>query len=457
MYRTFTSAVKLGSIVALMVFLVASATATTTPEPNSSPTMTPSTTSKPMVSKAMTAVHPRYQRLDRLIGRPVYGSAGEKLGNIEDLVLDARDNSISYAVLSYGGFLGYGNKLFAVPWSEFTPNTEKAAYTLDVRRQYLKNAPGFEKDRWPNMADRNWAQQITTFYRQGSQARTNMSASQSQSQGAMQGALPIKYRRVTCLVGLAAKDFQGERLGELEDIVVDRSNNQAIYGVVLLPTTPWALERKEALVPWSTIEVMPKLAALKVGTDKKTLESVAFARHDFPDLANPQYARSIDSRYQSTTPYWETLGFVPGKGPMGQEAQTSNEPAKEMNVSVWQAGSKYNQRFDPGLVTTVTGKIQSIGVFSIARGAVSGLQLSVKTADGQVKTIYAGPRPYLESQGMTLHFGDNVTVTGAPTRFGWRGQVLMAATVQTQDKTVRLRSTDGTPQWNTSTLLHSSR
>jgi hypothetical protein len=72
--------------------------------------------------------------------------------------------SVCYAVLSSGGFLGMGEKLFAVPWSALTLDTENKRFVLDVEVDRLKNAPGFDKDQWPNMADASWAKSIHSYY-----------------------------------------------------------------------------------------------------------------------------------------------------------------------------------------------------------------------------------------------------------------------------------------------------
>ncbi len=91
---------------------------------------------------------------------------GDNLGKIKDLVFDARSGKITYAVLDFGGFLGVGDKLFAVPWHAFkysgTGNEEHLV--LDVTKDRLKNAPGFDKDHWPNMADPTFPQTIEKFY-----------------------------------------------------------------------------------------------------------------------------------------------------------------------------------------------------------------------------------------------------------------------------------------------------
>jgi len=101
-----------------------------------------------------------------LSGDRVRNSAGEDLGKIEDLMIDVQSGRIAYAVLSFGGFLGIGDKLFAVPWSALTVNEQEKLFILDVDRQTLENAPGFDKDNWPDMADPSWGQQIHGHYGQ---------------------------------------------------------------------------------------------------------------------------------------------------------------------------------------------------------------------------------------------------------------------------------------------------
>jgi sporulation protein YlmC with PRC-barrel domain len=97
-----------------------------------------------------------------LQGKAVVNSTGEKLGSIEAIMLDGSSGRVAYAVLSFGGFLGMGNKLFAMPWSAVTLKGER--FLLDVRKELLESAPGFDRDHWPSMADREWAIQLHAYY-----------------------------------------------------------------------------------------------------------------------------------------------------------------------------------------------------------------------------------------------------------------------------------------------------
>ena len=75
--------------------------------------------------------------------------AGEYLGRIEDLMIDLENGRVAYAVLSFGGFMGLGNKLFAVPWEALSVRPHEHAFALDVSKEILEKTEGFDKNDWP--------------------------------------------------------------------------------------------------------------------------------------------------------------------------------------------------------------------------------------------------------------------------------------------------------------------
>jgi sporulation protein YlmC with PRC-barrel domain len=99
-----------------------------------------------------------------LIGEDVRNLQGEDVGHIKELMIDIRSGRVAYAVLSFGGFLGLGDKLFAVPWSALRLNQQDKVFILDVDKRRLEEAPGFDKDRWPDMADPAWSDTIDRYY-----------------------------------------------------------------------------------------------------------------------------------------------------------------------------------------------------------------------------------------------------------------------------------------------------
>jgi hypothetical protein len=94
----------------------------------------------------------------------VVNGAGESLGEIEELMIDLGSGRVAYAVLSFGGFLGVGNKLFAVPFEALELDAENHCFILDVPREKLEEAPGFDKDEWPDFADASFTQQVYRYY-----------------------------------------------------------------------------------------------------------------------------------------------------------------------------------------------------------------------------------------------------------------------------------------------------
>ena len=107
---------------------------------------------------------PALMGADTLLGNDVYNGAGENLGSIKEFMIDMPSGRIAYAVLSFGGFLGMGDRLFAVPWQALKLDTANKRFALNVVKEKLKNAPGFDKDHWPSMADPSWATSVHTFY-----------------------------------------------------------------------------------------------------------------------------------------------------------------------------------------------------------------------------------------------------------------------------------------------------
>ena len=99
-----------------------------------------------------------------VLGTKVVNAEGEDLGKIEDVVIDPFEDRIGYAILSFGGFLAMGDKHFAIPWEALGFDLSNKVAVLNIDRDRLKNAPGFDKNNWPDMADINWANEIRTHY-----------------------------------------------------------------------------------------------------------------------------------------------------------------------------------------------------------------------------------------------------------------------------------------------------
>lgn len=107
----------------------------------------------------------RIAPLSALVGDAVRNSAGETLGHVREIMLDVRTGRVAYVVLSFGGFLGMGDKLFAVPWAALRLHEKEHAFVLDVGKETLERAPGFDKERWPDFADPAWSARLHEHWR----------------------------------------------------------------------------------------------------------------------------------------------------------------------------------------------------------------------------------------------------------------------------------------------------
>ena len=117
-----------------------------------------------MYANSASGPGPALMGADTLLGNDVYNKDGEDLGDIKEFMIDMDSGKVAYAVLSFGGVLGMGDKLFAVPWPALKLDTANKRFTLNVQKNALKDAPGFNQDRWPAMSDRTWASGVHKFY-----------------------------------------------------------------------------------------------------------------------------------------------------------------------------------------------------------------------------------------------------------------------------------------------------
>ena len=107
---------------------------------------------------------PHLMGANTLIGNDVHNHKDEDLGDIKEIMLDMQSGKVAYAVLSFGGILSLGEKLFALPWAALTLDTENNRFVLKVGKETLKDVPGFDKNNWPNMADASWTKKIHSYY-----------------------------------------------------------------------------------------------------------------------------------------------------------------------------------------------------------------------------------------------------------------------------------------------------
>jgi sporulation protein YlmC with PRC-barrel domain len=152
-------------------------------------------------------------RMSKLIGIDVHSTAGEKLGDVKDVVVDSNSGKVHYAVMSFGGFLGVGDKLFAMPLSKVRL-TDKGNLVLDTTKERLRAAPAFDGGRWPDWSVGAYRSELDRAY------------------GPSTVDQDARFRRASELMKSQVRDAQGADIGDIKDIVVDLANSRVHYVVV---------------------------------------------------------------------------------------------------------------------------------------------------------------------------------------------------------------------------------
>jgi hypothetical protein len=100
---------------------------------------------------------------DKVEGTAVYDARGEKIGSIERVMIDKRSGQVSYAVLSFGGFLGIGSDYYPIPWASLKYDTSLGGYRLDITEEQLRAAPKYAGDSW-DWEDRERGRKVYDYY-----------------------------------------------------------------------------------------------------------------------------------------------------------------------------------------------------------------------------------------------------------------------------------------------------
>ncbi|WP_245870113.1 PRC-barrel domain-containing protein [Teichococcus rhizosphaerae] len=101
---------------------------------------------------------------DRVEGTAVFDTSGNRLGSISTLMIDKVRGRVEYAVLSFGGFLGFGGSRFPLPWDQLRYDTGLGGYVVDVTEEQLAEAPSFKPDEAIDWSDERWGSEVRGYY-----------------------------------------------------------------------------------------------------------------------------------------------------------------------------------------------------------------------------------------------------------------------------------------------------
>lgn len=186
-------------------------------------------------------------RSSKLIGKSVQNAEGKDLGEIHEIVIDPTSGRIAYGVLSFGGWMGLGDKLFAVPWQSFKSGAEEKL-VLNVNKQALENAKGFDADHYPDMADQRWATETHRTFAAKPYWEDKGSAERDRRD--------LRVVRVSELDGKTLLNNRSESLGTIKDLLIDHGNGRLV-AATLARGGVMGVGADEFIVPWAKINVLP--------------------------------------------------------------------------------------------------------------------------------------------------------------------------------------------------------
>lgn len=374
-------------------------------------------------------------KASQLIGCDITNTKNESLGEIQDIVLDSDNQRIAYAVVAFGGFLGMGEKYFAMPWRIIEVSQrgtdDKPRASLGLDRETLKAAPGFDKNKWPDMANATWAKQVDDYYRSRNESAREDGAVEPKGSGAdgksgvdrAPATKPFVHRRLSKLIGMDVVDVQNKKMADVEDLVVD-TKFATVDAALLSFGGTLGVGEHLALVPSEALALDHENNTFVLPCTRATLEQLALPGGKLPALNSEDWL----SRGRE-------LCAAARKDAAATDGDASGVPAAPLADT-----------YDPKKVETVKGTIVTIGSVRVGDSKEECVRLRIRADNGREVIVYAAPVTHQDQQALDLRTGKTVEVTGSPAVNG-NQTVLVAGSIAADGKSAKLRDDQGRVTW----------
>lgn len=244
--------------------------------------------------------------------------AGEKLGEIEHLIVRASDGSIPYAVVSLDEGLDTGSKLFALPFEVLKPqmstDMDRLVFDLNVDAERLRGAPSFDDDKWPDLSTGEALRNVDDFFRdtvRNLQELARRDEVGTQPAGARREQQPflLRFDKVR---GCQVDTSSGKDAGEIEELAVDVHNGAIAFA--LLSTGGFlGLGEDHHAVPWKAFDFTMKVdeddpkdqeLVCRLNIPESQLENAPkYDKSDWKKVNDSGYLERVYTHY-GATPYW---------------------------------------------------------------------------------------------------------------------------------------------------------
>jgi sporulation protein YlmC with PRC-barrel domain len=227
-------------------------------------------------------------RVQQFIDMSVQNQQGERLGEIEDVVIDTADGRIAYAALDSGLF----GPLHAVPWEALRVAQDKSTVILNVAKEALQKAPTFRRENWPDTVDPDWLASVYSYY--GYPPYPGLTEITVQH---------VRLARSTTLLGLKVRSPEREELGKIEDLVIDLREGYIAY-VILSRGGLLGVGKTLHAVPWTAIRIEPIERVAVLYIEKQKLDSAPPLEEGiWQETASRRWLAGIYA-YYGARPYW---------------------------------------------------------------------------------------------------------------------------------------------------------
>ncbi|MDG6244270.1 MAG: PRC-barrel domain-containing protein [Methanolobus sp.] len=242
-------------------------------------------------------------------GDSVENPQGEDLGNIEDIMIDLDRGMVAYTVLSFGGVLGIGDKYFAIPWDALRIKPGEHKFIVNIDKEKLENASGFDKDDWPRSEEKTHIEHVNRIFKYygykpyWERVRETPSEKETSTRGTRISALAVSD-----IEGKSIENPQGEDLGNIEDIMIDLDRGMVAYTVLSFGGV-LGIGDKYFAIPWDALRIKPGEHKFIVNIDKEKLKNApGFDKDNWP-RSEEKVHREVNriSEYYGYKPYWEYL------------------------------------------------------------------------------------------------------------------------------------------------------
>jgi sporulation protein YlmC with PRC-barrel domain len=196
-----------------------------------------------------------------------------------------------------------GDKFFAIPWPSLELSGDYKSFVLNVDKDRLKSAQGFDKSQWPNFADPQFATTTYKYYNQEPYWRERQGGAMASDGG---GANEYRTRwyeptsvwqKASDLTGKEVRGSDNANLGDIKDLAIDPEGGRILYGILSHRGRLFA-------VPWTAMTLTQDGKYLVLNVDKNQLtDQVSFTSDNWPNLIDARWSGDIYRHYH-VEPYW---------------------------------------------------------------------------------------------------------------------------------------------------------